>query len=130
MEPKLPVRGTEFTLGKEFSMSVLILSTPRFLPPPAGERVEARLDRSDQYLARLSGELEYLIGTLNGELTALRAAWQTVREATDATATDVTATDASATIAAASIAAANEPTAEKEDANAPSGEEADGDGAQ
>lgn len=120
MEPKSPVRGTEFTLGKEFSMSVLILSTPRFLPPPAGERVEARLDRSEQYLARLSGELEYLIGTLNGELTALRAAWQTVREATDA----------SSIVATASIAAANEPTAEKADANAQSGEEADGDGAQ
>lgn len=111
-------------------MSVLILSTPRFLPPPAGERVEARLDRSEQYLARLSGELEYLIGTLNGELTALRAEWQTVREATVASSIVATATDVTATVATASIAAANEPTAEKADANAQSGEEADGDGAQ
>ena len=51
-------------------MEKLILTCGRYLPPSAGD-TEARIAAMESYLARLSEELEVLMGEMDRVLTAL-----------------------------------------------------------
>ena len=54
-------------------MEKLILSCGRFLPPSAGDS-ESRVNALEAYLARLSEELEILLGETGRMLEALQSA--------------------------------------------------------